>query len=199
MTHFSEILKNEIQLSEDECCIVFDFGCYFPYSNSNELTFKFSLGMEEFNDYKVNNRYKNKCYQTISKKYGRKISKIGYPYVMKLKEQNLILLCLNIGIRDKYITLVFPIHTKMTKDKPICALKFHYMFNKNEFYFISYEKTKDCSYHQHIWRNYKSEDKINSDNEILLNAPNIIDDNSNTLVYDDIIKPYELSLQDLLL
>ncbi|MDZ4994418.1 hypothetical protein GNF80_15835 [Clostridium perfringens] len=198
MTHFSEMLKNEIQLSEDECCIVFDFGCYFPYLNSNELSFNFSLGMEEFKDYKINNRYLNKCYQTISKKYGRKVSKIGYPYVMKLKEQVPMLLNLNIGIKDKYITLVFPIHTKMTKEKPICALKFHYMFDKNEFYFLSYEKNKDCGYHQHIWRNYKSEDKTNSNNDIILNAPNIID-NSCTFVYGEIINPYELALQDLLL
>lgn len=196
MTHFSEILKNEINLSEDECCIIFDFGCYFPYSNSNELTFDFSLGMEYFKDYKINNRYRNKYYQTISKKYGCKVSKIGYPYVMKLNEQAPMLLTLNIGIKDKYVTLVFPIHTKMTKDKPVCTLKFHYIFDKNEFYFISYEKEKDF-YHQHIWSSYKAEDKIKN-NEIILNVSKIIDD-SNTIVYGNIIEPYELSLKDLLL
>ncbi|PWX25726.1 hypothetical protein CYK95_12625 [Clostridium perfringens] len=187
MTHYSEIFKNEINLVEDECCIVFDFGCYFPYSNYNELTFDFTLGMEQFDDYKINNRYPNKCYRTISRKYGSKVSKLGYPYVMKLNEQNPILLCLNVGIRDKYITLVFPIHTEMTKDKPICTLKFHYMFDKHEFYFISDEKAKDGGYRQHIWGNYRVEDKTN------------IDDNSHTLVYENIIKPYALSLQDLLL
>lgn len=197
MTHFSEEIKNEIQLSEDECCIVFDFSCYFPYTNSNELTFNFSLGMEDFKDYKINNRYPNKYYQTISKKYGRKVSKIGYPYVMKLNEQVPMVLSLNIGIKDKCVTLVFPIHTKMTKDKPICALKFHYMFDKHEFYFISYEKTKDYCYHQHIWRSYKAEDKIKN-NEIILNVSNIIDE-SNTIVYEDTIEPYELALQDLIL
>ncbi|WP_283697537.1 hypothetical protein [Clostridium perfringens] len=198
MTHFSEILKNEIQLAEDECCIVFDFGCYFPYSNPNGLTFDFSLGMEKFKDYKINNRYPNKYYQTISKKYGRKVSKIGYPYVMKLNEQVPMVLNLNIGIKDKCVTLVFPIHTKMTKDKPICALKFHYMFDKHEFYFISYEKAKDFGYHQHLWSSYKAEDKINKPNEIILNVSNIIND-SHTLVYGEIIEPYELSLQDLIL
>lgn len=79
----------------------------FPYSNSNGLTFDFSLGMEEFKDYKINNRYSNKYYQTISRKYRRKVSKIGYPYVMKLNEQAPMLLTLKIGIEDKYITLVF--------------------------------------------------------------------------------------------
>ncbi|ELC8368311.1 hypothetical protein P5F43_14985 [Clostridium perfringens] len=197
MTHYSEIFKNEINLAEDECCIVFDLGCYFPYSNANELTFDFALGMEQFNDYKINSRYPNKYYKTISRKYGRKVSKIGYPYVMKLNEQNPILLCLNIGVKDKYITLIFPIHTKMTKDKPICALKFHYMFDENKFYFISHEKSKELSYHQHIWKNYKSENETNNDNEILLNVLSI-DKDSNTIIYEDIVEPYSLSLQDLL-
>lgn len=197
MTHFSEILKNEIQLSEDECCIVFDFACYFPYSNSNELTFDFSLGMEEFKDFKINNRYPNKYYQTISKKYDRKISKLGYPYVMKLNEQAPMILTLKIGIKDKYVTLIFPIHTKMTKDKPICALKFNYIIDKHEFSFISYEKREDFDYNRHSWSSYKSDDKINT-NEIILNVSKIIDD-SNTIVYQDIIEPYELSLQDLML
>ncbi|XZK28370.1 hypothetical protein ACSXBQ_17230 (plasmid) [Clostridium perfringens] len=197
MKHYSEIFKNEINLAEDECCIVFDLGCYFPYSNANELTFDFALGMEQFNDYKINSRYPNKYYKTISRKYGRKVSKIGYPYVMKLNEQNPILLCLNIGVKDKYITLIFPIHTKMTKDKPICALKFHYMFDENKFYFISHEKSKELSYHQHIWKNYKSENETNNDNEILLNVLSI-DKDSNTIIYEDIVEPYSLSLQDLL-
>ncbi|EPB9414603.1 hypothetical protein ACRTAI_002963 [Clostridium perfringens] len=197
MTHYSEIIKNEINLAEDECCIVFDLGCYFPYSNANELTFDFALGMEQFNDYKINSRYPNKYYKTISRKYGRKVSKIGYPYVMKLNEQNPILLCLNIGVKDKYITLIFPIHTKMTKDKPICALKFHYIFDENKFYFISHEKSKELSYHQHIWKNYKSENETNNDNEILLNVLSI-DKDSNTIIYEDIVEPYSLSLQDLL-
>lgn len=197
MTHYSEIFKNEINLAEDECCIVFDLGCYFPYSNANELTFDFALGMEQFNDYKINSRYPNKYYKTISRKYGRKVSKIGYPYVMKLNEQNPILLCLNIGVKDKYITLIFPIHTKMTKDKPICALKFHYMFDENKFYFISHEKSKELSYHQHIWKNYKSENETNNDNEIMLNVLSI-DKDSNTIIYEDIVEPYSLSLQDLL-
>lgn len=153
--------------------------------------------MEDFKAYKINNSYPNKCYQTILKKYGSKVSKIGYSYVMKLNEQAPMLLSLNIGIKNKCITLVFPIHTKMTKDKPICALKFHYMFDKHEFSFIYYEKREDCGYNRHSWSSYKSDDKINT-NEIILNVSNIIDE-SHTIVYGEIIEPCELSLQDLML
>ena len=34
-----DLLKNEIQLAKDECCVIFDFGCYFPYKNTEDLTF----------------------------------------------------------------------------------------------------------------------------------------------------------------
>lgn len=194
MSNCFEILKNEIDLKKDECCIVLDLGCYFPYSNSSVLTFDFAIGMENLNDYKINNRYPNKGYRTISRTYGRKISKLGYPYIMNLNDQSSILLCLNVGIRDNYITLVFPIYTKMTKDKPICNLKLRYNLDKNDFYFISYEKAKGLGYYKHIWSNCKSS---NNDNEIILNNPNILDDN--TLVYSDTITPYALATQDFLL
>lgn len=34
---FGEVYNNEIKLKEDECCIVFDFGCYFPYEDADHL------------------------------------------------------------------------------------------------------------------------------------------------------------------
>lgn len=198
MKTIEELVKDEIQLADDECCIVFDFGCYFPYSNFEVLNFNFTLGMETIDDCKINHRYPNKSYQTISKKYGRKISKIGYPYIMKLKEQSPMLLCLKVGINEECLTLVFPIQTNMTKDEPICGLSLHYFFDKSEFYFMSYEKAKDCGGYQHIWRNYESKDKINNDNEILLNNPHRAGD-SYTLIYDNVIEPYPQALSDFML
>ncbi|WOC32348.1 MULTISPECIES: hypothetical protein [Caproicibacterium] len=186
-------------MAKDECCIVFDLGCYFPYRNSDVLTFNFTLGMEEFDDYKINHRYPNKSYQTISRKYGRKVSKMGYPYIMKLNEQLPMLLCIKVGINDKYVALVFPVQTSMTASKPICALSLRYMFDKNEFYFKSHEKAEGGGYYQHIWKNYELEKEVNNDNEILLNNPCKIDNSSNTLIYDDIIKPCSSLLQDILL
>lgn len=38
---FGEVFNNEIKLKEDECCIVFDFGCYFPYEDADHLFFDF--------------------------------------------------------------------------------------------------------------------------------------------------------------
>lgn len=153
--------------------------------------------MEEFDDYKINHRYPNKGYQTISKKYGRKVSKIGYPYTMKLNEQIPILLCLKVGIKNQYITLVFFLRTNMTKDKPICGLELNYNFDKNEFYFVSHEKTENYGWYHHIWRSHEVENKERGSNDILLNSPRKVGDNSYTLLYDDIIEPFPLSLSEI--
>lgn len=42
----SEQLKTEVQLAEDECCIIFDFGCFFPYFHlcGHTATFRARLG-----------------------------------------------------------------------------------------------------------------------------------------------------------
>lgn len=136
MLYVENLIKDEIQLAEDECCIVFDFGCYFPYSNPEVLVFDFSLGMETIKDYKLNKRYSNKCYQTISRKYGRKVSKVGYPYVMKINE--------------------------------------HCICNR-------------------IWKNYEENSGITVDG-ILLNPPVRADEDSNVLIYDNVIEPFPLSI-----
>ena len=36
---FGEVFNNEIKLKEDECCIVFNFGCYYPYEDADHLFF----------------------------------------------------------------------------------------------------------------------------------------------------------------
>lgn len=87
MTVIQSELENE--LNQNKGCIIFDFGCYFPYSNVQDLIFDFHLGLESFSDKKMNHRYPNKSYQTISRKYGRKVSKLGYPYFFDIHNSNL--------------------------------------------------------------------------------------------------------------
>ena len=70
---FEEVFNNEIKLKEDECCIVFDFGCYYPYEDADHLFFDFEFDGQIFNDKVINHRYPNKSYQTITKKYGRRL------------------------------------------------------------------------------------------------------------------------------
>lgn len=186
-----------LQIKDDECCILFDFGCYFPYSNNDILTFSFSLGEEKLDDYKINHRYPNKGYSTISRKYGRNVSKFGYPYIMKLSDQQKpMLLCINIGIKDDVMTLIFPIQTNMTKDKRFCELKLNYNFTKSIFSFFSHEKQSNGGWLQTEWSNCQH--NIITDRNILLNDPNRIEDGF-TLIYNNVITPHAQSLQDLFL
>lgn len=187
-------LRKEIDLKEDECCIVFDLGCYFPYANQDVLVFDFSLGEEKFSDYKKNHRYPNKGYQTISKKYGRKVSKVGYPYIMKLNEQHPMLLCVKIGLKDNenknhYVSLVFPIETTMTKESPFCTLTLQYIFDDNKFTIYSTEEIeKGCRY-LHRW--LSEEPDVKEESDIVMNCRRVED--SFTLVYENVVTPYPLS------
>lgn len=211
MSCYDELIKSEIQLADDECCILFDFGCYFPYSNFDVLTFEFNLGTEEFADYKINHRYPNKNWHTISKKYGRKLSKLGYPYIMKLNEQEPMTLCLRVGIKEKYMTLLFPIQTSMTKDKPICGLSLEYKFEESRFCFTSYEKEKedDLGWRPHRWWSSKVDGIELSEFDTLLSPPRIGTlrlsdfDLGTDYIYianyiEDVIEPCPSTLLDLL-
>lgn len=190
--------KKELKLlnmQDDECCIIFDFGCYFPYANSEVLNFGFSLGEEQLEPVKINHRYPNKGYQTITRKYGKQLSKVGYPYIIKLDEQHPMLLCIKVGLKDQHVNIVLPVHTNMTKDKPFCILKLHYNFDKNRFEFISYDKC-DGGWTQYYWYSHDTDNACK--NDIILNPPKRID-NILTVIYDDVITPYPLALNDLIL
>lgn len=106
-------------------CVVFDFGIINPLDN---LDFSFSLGMEDITDIKLNRRYPNKMYRTISRKYGRKLSKVGYPYMIKLKEKmnETWLLVVRVGEKDtdNYLEMIFPLEVHLSKEKPILNIQF---------------------------------------------------------------------------
>ena len=202
-----ELFENEIQLAEDECCIIFDFACYFPYANVEVLEFGFSFGQVEHNDFKLNHRYPNKNYQTISKKYGRQLSKMGYPVVMKLSEQSPVRLVLKVGFHDNWqTTLIFPLLTNMTKERPVCALSLHFNFDwrtkekLGKFSFISYEKDEN-GWLQHRWRNYDIEDDVPAiPNDIIFETPDClkIEESIYTFIYKETITPFSSSLADLI-
>lgn len=189
---YKEILEKEVNLLEDEGCIVFDFGCYFPYSNSEILTFSFHLGMEELKDYKMNHRYPNKHYQTITKKYKRgKLSKIGYPYIMKLEEQGTFLLNLIVGIKEEQVNLVFPIETNLSKDKPICGLSLRYDFDEQKFKFTT-QKIGDHVICQ-SWSNYTDDmDK----RVITFSYPEKM---NNTYIFNEVITPFASNFSEFIL
>ena len=197
-TQFSD----EVQLDEDECCIVFDFGCYFPYKNVDDLVFGFSLGLEEFDDYKINHRYPNRLYETISRKYGRKVSKIGYPYIMKIEDQSPMILRVRVGLGKEKVDYLFVLKTTMTRDKPICELSLRYKFQRDEHLFLFFSQGRDESgaITRRIWRNFELEPDRDTVSSIMIFHPRIEaagkSDNYLMLPYDGVIEPFLLSISD---
>ncbi len=195
----NDLLKNEISIKDDEGLIVFDFSCYFPYSNWEVLSFNFTLGEEKLEDKKINHRYPNHNYQTITRKYGRKLSKVGYPYVVKLNDQEQpMLLCVNVGLLDNCVTLVFPIQTSLTKDRPVCKLVMRYDFENDGFYLKTYSIDEDLGVglKPKLW--YSNEEdrqecKWGMEFSQVLKSPKRVED-SFTLLYEDIITPSPLPL-----
>lgn len=62
-------------------CIILDFACYFPFKNLNFFSFEISIGNKRLSDQYLNHRRPDERYFTISRKYGKKICKVGYPIV----------------------------------------------------------------------------------------------------------------------
>lgn len=193
-----QILFNELgeEIYKGKGCIIFDFGCYFPYSNQNVLTFDFELGEEKLEPYKHNHRYPNNRYVTISKKMGRKVSKLGYPFFVDLDEEQYILLKIKVGIRDETqnLILIFPMNVRLTKDKPVCSLTLHFNFDKMRFNFVSCYKCEDGGMRRTVWTNHEEDDE----NVIVMDNPTL-DEDSFTAIYHNVLSPYPQSLEDLII
>lgn len=107
--------------------------------------------------YKYNHRYPNKDYVTISKKMGRRVSRIGYPVFVDLNEEYFFILEIEVGIKDyKTVKLDFPVIVKLTEEKPVCNLGFRFNFDAATFQFESYYEHENDGIigHRHtIWTN----------------------------------------------
>lgn len=178
-------------------CIIFDFGAYFPYSNN--LIFNITLGMNELPDQKLNRRYNNKSYRTISKKYGRKVSKIGYPHFFPL-EDNTALLVVKVGVckpnetdTNETIKAVFPLKLNLTKDDPICGLSLRLNVEKMEFNFKSYGEKNNG--HIEIV-NWSSDPKI--DTVIPLEIADA-DKECGSLLFCTPLEPFAVTLEELII
>lgn len=115
-----------------------DIRILYPYSNTDVLSFGFGLVPETikltnnvtkrfetclFNDYLLNHRYPNKNYFTVSRKFGRKISKTGYPFYERLEKINLFkTLILKIGIKNSFCFFRFNLDFELTKENRVVNL-----------------------------------------------------------------------------
>lgn len=191
--YHEEIVKElQEEIQKGKGCIVFDFGCYFPYMDVENLTFRFSLGEEELSNQKLNHRYINKNYQTISKKNGRRVCKIGYPYYVNLddKSKDVLLLCIEVGFWEEVIRLVFPISLNLKKENPVCGLVLHYNFEDATFVF--YTQYSDGGKINEISYGNQVDDR---ENFHLFSEPTLVGDH--ILLYSEVIEPKACKLENL--
>lgn len=132
MDIYDDLLLNEDL--EEKGCIVVDAGVFFPYSNQDFVIFNVTLTDDIYEkeeleelfplDKKYNHRYPNKEYLTISKKYKRRVSKIGYPFVDNIDIlNNYKYLVMTVGFGKDYSFFYIPIELHLTPDNPCTVLK----------------------------------------------------------------------------
>lgn len=183
-----EIVINELgeEIKNGKGCIVLDFACYFPYANQDSLEFKFKLGEEELEPYKHNHRFPNKGYVTISKKMGRRVSKLGYPVFVDLNERCFIVLGIEFGVRGKRtVKLIFPVNVKLTKDKPVCNLSLRFNFDELTFEFGSYREDGEGFHRETVWTN---DETYEYENAVILSPPTQV--TLDTVMYKDELTPH---------
>lgn len=183
------------ELDEGFGCIILDLGCYFPYVQQNELIFYFTIGMDRPTDFKLNHRYPNRGYMTISKKIGRKVSKLGYPYFCKLGKQEMFF-TIHVGFGNNEICLLFPLEVTLTKESPVCGLNFYYNFDESTFSFCTNGKNNNLGWSGTKWTNdFNCEPK--GENVIILDSPELVNDN--TLLFSNVLMPIPQKIEDLMI
>lgn len=193
------------QLQQGKGCIVFDFGLFFPYrlNEGDKIIYKFQLGSEELHDMKLNHRYPNKRYYTITKTYGRKLSKCGYPYFFDLKENEPFFALLNLttGLvmngEESSFNMIFPLEVQLTAERPVCGLSLRQNFDESRIKFVSHKSEKNCpGWTPHYWSNELLPEEENND-FTLLKTPHKLGDK--TVIFDTVISPFAEKANNLLL
>ena len=163
------VIKEELEceVNAGKGCIVIDIGCIYNSCDSelrslcilDNMVLRLLVDGKELDDCKLNHRYPNGLYTTISKKTGRRVSKIGYPYFVEpenfKKKMELQLDIEFVRGENKVLdktTLILPIQLNLDADNPVCGLSLHYQFRKTDVVKIwSYQSCEDGGWKPSIW------------------------------------------------
>lgn len=110
---------------------------------------------------KLNHRYPNKAYYTITKKNGRKLHKCGYPYFFDLDEQgNPFTAILLITVKGRSasgetveVSTMFPLSVQLSEERPICGLSLRQNIEEGTFLFRSSKYCEDGGWQDLCWSN----------------------------------------------
>ena len=138
-----DVVKEEIQSEPNMGCLIMDLSAYFPFIDQEvcELEFRYWFENGEFvqpSDYRLNHRFNNISYRTLTKKYGRRVSRLGYPIFVSLKnakERTFFLelkFCLNHSWYKSEFYMLLPMKLNMTEEKPVVFLEIRYLMDEME-------------------------------------------------------------------
>ena len=191
-------LEHEV-VDNNKGCIVIDAGVFFPYmdNSDNPLIFSLDIGDNPLKNVKLNHRYPNRGYYTITRKYSRKLSKIGYPYFVDLSDEpRRLLLTIHEGIGKNVTHICIPVVVCLSENLPCCVLNLKFLLEKGEFSFKSY-KCDGNGWTDYQWTTTKKSNAEDSESEEIIGTP-VVDMKKHTLFFDTEIKPFAQKMENLL-
>lgn len=185
--------------------VLLDLAFFVPFNNPEDFDVQFGIvqdkSIDSLNgkknsvvnreDFKLNHRYSNRNIFTISKKNGRKISKLGYPVIVDLKERQLLLKIV-LTYHDSPVTLFFPLMINLSEDNPFATLLLKFDAGNAEIVFATTKFFSADDKIAKIRHKYYSNRKIEIADEkrteiIYFKRPIKVPNTKNALVYSDFI------------
>lgn len=197
-----QIIEDELEhevVDNKKGCIIIDAGILYPYKDDSENPLMFSLDIDDnpLKNVKLNHRYPNRGYYTITRKYGRRLSKIGYPYFVDLSDEpRRLLLTIHVGIGENVTHICIPIVVCLTENLPCCVLNLRFLFEKGEFSFKSYN-WDGTGWTDYQWKATKNSYAEDSEFEKIIGT-SIVDVKKHILFFDTEIKPFAQKMENLL-
>ena len=201
--HIEDELHDDV-IKNHKGCLLLDAGIIYSWANipNNPVIF-FSIDIDgnPLQDVKLNHRYPNKGYYTISRKYGRRVSQIGYPYYVDLNnELQKFMMTIHAGIGEDVVHLNIPVQVLLTQEKPVCGLSIRCLHENRECVFRSCCRNKNNNEEWLVnsWHAIKPGHQISfGDSEsTILESPEINKDTM-TLTFAEEITPFPQEVEEL--
>lgn len=114
-------------LAEEKGIFIIDFGAYFPFCNQEILKLDCSIGTDEAilssENKKLNHRYPNKGYVTLSKKCGKHVCYSGYFWEQDIDFLNSIKhITFSFGAQGQIVNLTVPTTLSLDRNYPYTAI-----------------------------------------------------------------------------
>lgn len=190
-------IKNGVK--NNKGCIILDLAFFIPLKLQKAYDIDFALEdsttkinagfLVKTDDYKLNHRFSNKKYLTVSKKIGFRTCKCGYPIFVDLDKKEFILRIRLFNEKNESLHLCFPIYVSLTPEKPFATFTFKLNTISGTITIKTMSYKKVDSLYEETYMYYSNTDLPNIPASTIRHlkkpakSPNI----PNTLIYIDII------------